>query len=257
MSLVNVAYSPAFTWADPRVRSLEAQMRLPMFNCRPIELGLSGHERDVEAALAADAEYAAAFHTAFPDSDPAVSLDNVIKAIATFERTLIFGRAPFDRYVFDDDTSALTLAAKRGMTLFYSERLGCARCHFGLTFSGPIVYADRPRAQPLLASNGSFPARKDDDEADWGLFAVTHRTEDRGRFRVPSLRNIALTAPYMHDGRYQTLGDVLDHYARMGRDVKRIKRLARFQLSDSERSDLIAFLQSLTDPAFGDGYQTH
>jgi cytochrome c peroxidase len=269
MSLANVAYNPAFTWGDERVNSLEAQMRIPLFNERPVEMGLKRNERIAIAGLCDDAAYRNLFSAAFPlDAEP-ISMDHVIKAIAAFERTLISGRSSFDRYVFDDDRTALSESAKRGMSLFFSTRVGCAQCHFGLNFSGPTSYEGHEHARAIYANTGLYDldGRDGYPPSDRGLMDVTHRAADAGRFRVPTLRNVALTAPYMHDGSLPSLDDVLDHYARGGRRCgradcaaaihiavrrkpRRDTRIRRFALSKAEHADLIAFLESLTDREF-------
>jgi cytochrome c peroxidase len=241
MALVNVAYNVSFGWMKPQVRSLEAQMLEPLLNRHPIELGLAGREQQLCEQLAADRSYADAFAAAFPapgaGSAPAagggVSFDHIVKAIAAFERTLISGRSPFDRYVFAGDHAALDAQAKRGMALFFSSRVGCAGCHAGFNFSGNWRDAQGATGAASFARNGTA-AR-----------AV----------RVPTLRNVALTAPYMHDGRFATLGEVLEHYSDLGarrRQGARAldRRLPREPLSAGERAELIAFLESLTDESF-------
>lgn len=234
MALVNVAYDIAFGWTEPAAGSLEAQMRTPMLNEHPVELGLAGREREVVAALARDASYARAFETAFPRARPSVTLDNAIKAIASFERTLISGDSPFDRYVFGGDSRALSPEAKRGMALFFSARIGCAGCHSGFDFSGNWRDAEGETGPASFANDGTS-----------------------GRpIRVPTLRNLAYSAPYMHDGRFATLDAVLDHYLRVGRlpDSRhggvRDPRLRPFTLDAEERRDLTAFLESLSDASF-------
>jgi cytochrome c peroxidase len=236
-SLANVAYNVAFAWGDSRVLSLEAQMRSPLFNTHPVEMGVAQRGRAALAAIDADPEYRRQFVEAFGGSQP-LSMPHFIQAIAAYERTLISGRADFDRYVFDGDTGAMTADAKRGMALFYSNRVGCARCHFGLNFSGPIRYRGHERAHPLFANNGSQRG------TDRGLMEATGRSADLGKFKVPTLRNVALTAPYMHDGSLPTLRAVLAHYMRGG------PQLAPFSLSETEQADLLAFLDSLTDRTF-------
>jgi cytochrome c peroxidase len=222
MSLANVAYNIAFTWSDSRLHSLEAQMRTPLFNKNPVEMGMSQDGGAVLAAIKADTEYRRQFSEAFDGREP-VSMQHLIQAIAAYERTLISGRAAFDRYLFDDEAGAMSSEAKRGMALFYSKRVGCARCHFGLNFSGPIRYQGHERTQALLANNG---------------------TQRGSKFKVPTLRNVALTAPYMHDGSLPTLRAVLAHYMRGS------PQLPPFSLSESEQTDLLAFLDSLTDRTF-------
>jgi cytochrome c peroxidase len=252
MSLGNVAYGASFTWADPRVKSLEMQMRQPLFNRHPIEMGLTTDGEPALSRLKADEDYRALFRAAFPNEQQ-LTVEQLIKAIAAFERTLISGRSAFDRYVFDDDKEAMSDAAKRGMALFYSERIGCGGCHSGVNFSGALRYEGQERAVASFARNdlydldgkGAYP------QSDQGLTEVTHRPADMGRFRVPTLRNVAATAPYMHDGSLPTLEAVLDHYEQAGHAVapKDVK-LRSFRLLESERLDLLAFLQALTDPEF-------
>ena len=202
--------------------------------------------------LSADSSYRAEFAAAFPDDPSTLNIEHVIKAIASFERTLISGRSPFDRYVYDDDRAAISETAKRGMELFYSERLGCAQCHSGLNFSGPLVYVAHEKETPLFANNGLYNGRGGAyPRGDQGLIEVTHRAQDMGKFRVPTLRNVALTAPYMHDGSLPTLDAVLDHYAHGGRgNPRQDPRIRAVALSESEHAELIAFLQSLTDRDF-------
>jgi cytochrome c peroxidase len=239
MALVNVAYNLSFGWTTPRLRSLEAQMRVPLFNTHPVELGVLGREGALCAQLAADHEYAAAFAAAFPGEagtagDAAVSLDHIVKAIAAFERTLISGGSPFDRYVFGGEHTALSAQAKRGMALFFSARVGCASCHSGFNFAGNWRDAHGATGKASFASNGT----------------------SEQPVRVPTLRNVALSAPYMHDGRFATLSEVLGHYARVPARTAaaaapaRDPRLPRAPLSATEQAALIAFLNSLTDPSF-------
>ncbi|HTY92568.1 MAG TPA: cytochrome c peroxidase [Steroidobacteraceae bacterium] len=228
MALVNVAYNLAYGWQSRKVTSLEMQMRQPLLNRHPVEIGLAGRERTVVAALGADATYRRQFRAAFGAD---ASLTRIIQAIAAFERTLLDGRSAFDAYVFCGRHEALTPAAKRGMALFFSARLGCAGCHSGFNFSG--AWRDREGA----TGKAGF--------ADDGLGA--------GPVRVPTLRNLERTAPYMHDGRFATLDEVLDHYQRIGHAAdsahggRRDPRLRTFTFGPGEREDLKAFLHSLTD----------
>jgi cytochrome c peroxidase len=232
LALVNVAYNISFGWDKPRVRSLEAQMLTPLLNQHPIELGLKGREAALTAELAADGAYAGAFADSFPGTAEPVSFDHMVKAIAAFERTLISGGSPFDRYVFGGEHTALTPQAKAGMALFYSARAGCSGCHSGFNFSGNWRDAQGETGRASFARDGTS-------------------TEP---LKVPTLRNIALTAPYMHDGRFASLDAVLGHYADLGRDAPRAARidprLPRTPLTEEERGQLKAFLESLTDRAF-------
>ena len=253
MTLTNVAYNAAFTWSSDKVHSLESQMRQPLFNEHPVEMGVSGGGAMAVHALTADPNYRAQFIAAFPGDAEPLSVKHMIQAIASFERTLISGRSPFDRYVFDDDRGALSDSAKRGMALFYSARVGCAQCHSGINFTGAIVYEGHTHERALFANTGLYDldGRGAYPASDRGLIEVTHRGADLGKFKVPTLRNVALTAPYMHDGSLPTLDAVLDHYVRGGqKNPLQDSRVRAFVLAPTERADLLEFLKSLTDREF-------
>jgi cytochrome c peroxidase len=260
MSLANVGYMVSLTWADPKMRRLEDQALVPMLGTHPVELGMGGREDELVARLAQTPLYLPLFAAAFPGEAQPIRLDNVTRAIAAFERTLISGDAPYDRLVHQGDMQALGAAEWRGMRLFFSERLACSRCHAGPTFSAPIDYegTDRLPDPPAprfhstglynLDGKGAYPAD------DTGLEQVTGRRRDMGRFKAPTLRNIALTAPYMHDGSIATLEEVVAAYARGGRAAgasrARSTLVTGFAITDAETRDLIAFLNSLTDERF-------
>ena len=253
MSLVNVAYAPTLTWANPTLSSLEEQALMPMLGEEPIELGLKGHEPDFLAAVRGDPVYQRLFPQAFPGENDVYTLGNVARAIAAFERTIISLRSPYDRYRWEGDSTATTDAAKRGELLFSSsERGGCFQCHGGWNFSGGIRFAGN-EARPNRENEelfGFFNTGVTPYAApNRGLYESTHRTEDIGKFRAPSLRNIAITAPYMHDGSLATLEEVIDHYAASGRmdHPNKSRILHRFQLTEGDRRDLGEFLKSLTD----------
>jgi cytochrome c peroxidase len=223
-TLLNAAYNASLGWNDTGVRTLEQQMRGPLFNRHPPELGLAGREADVERALAQDPGYARGFSEAFPGETAPLAMDNVIRAIAAYERTLFAGHSPFDRYLFGGEHGALGETQKRGMELFFSPRSGCSACHGGINFAGPWVDRDQPAAAAIFADTGT------------------------GRMvRVPTLRNLAATAPYMHDGRFASLDAVLDHYERLAVDPDADTRLRRAPLTTEERASLQSFLDSLND----------
>ena len=251
MSLTNVAFNASYGWADARTRTLEAQMAVPMFNEHPIEMGMKGNEAAIVGRIAADRIDAAMFREAFPGQP--IALDTIVKAIASFERTIVSASSPLDRYLYRDERSALTPQAQRGMALFFSERLACARCHTGFNLSGPTVQDGGTDVAPTfhntglynIDGRGSYPA------IDRGLFDSTRVRTDMGRFRAPTLRNIAVTAPYMHDGSIATLDEVVGHYASGGlKSPFRSPRLKGFEISKTEAEDLVAFLNSLTDEEF-------
>jgi cytochrome c peroxidase len=252
MSLTNVAYNSTYGWADARVRTLEAQMAVPMFNEHPVEMGIKGNEAAILARFASNRADAALFADAFPGDDAAVSLGNAVKAIASFERTMTSAGSPFDRYLYRDERDALTPGAIRGMALFFSDRLRCGQCHSGFNLSGPTQH-EADVAGPTFHNtglynvdgNGAYPS------SDRGIFDVTHQPGDMGRFRAPTLRNIAVTAPYMHDGSVPTLAAAVAHYASGGVDSPfKSPRIRKFRIADAESHDLIEFLNALTDREF-------
>jgi cytochrome c peroxidase len=252
MSLTNVAFNASYGWADARVRTLEAQMAVPMFNEHPIEMGLKGNEAAIVARVAADPEDAALFRHAFPAESAPVTLDHIIKAIASFERTIVSADSPVDRYLYRDDRGALSPPAQRGMALFFSDRLACARCHSGFNLSGPTVHQGSAAATPTFHNTGLYniDGRGAYPATDRGLVDTTHVASDMGRFRAPTLRNIAVTAPYMHDGSIATLEAAIAHYAAGGVKTPLISpRLKGFEITPEEVSDLVAFLNALTDAA--------
>jgi cytochrome c peroxidase len=247
MSLVNVAYAPLLTWAHPTLNSLEEQALIPMLGKEPIELGLQGREQEFLETVRRDPVYQGLFPQAFP-GDNRITLQNVTKAIAAFERSIISMRSPYDRYRWGSDTSAISEAAKRGEILFSSsERAGCFQCHGGWNFGA--VRFESSRAGNDMGGLFFNTGVSDYRPPNRGLFERTQRKEDVGKFRAPTLRNIALTAPYMHDGSLATLDDVVDHYTAGGRrdHANKTRILRSFRLAEGEKRDLIEFLKSLTD----------
>jgi cytochrome c peroxidase len=194
-----------------------------------------------------------------------VTLAAIDRAIASFERSLISGRAPFDRWLVAGEEDAISDSAKRGYELFNTETFECYHCHGGFAFTDHVVYADEAFPQTLfhntglynIDGQGAFPV------PNTGVESVTGNPADMGRFKAPTLRNIAVTAPYMHDGSIATLSEVLDHYAAGGRTIAegdgagvgsanplKSNFVRGFRMTEQERADLLAFLDSLTDVEF-------
>ncbi|HSD90479.1 MAG TPA: di-heme enzyme [Kofleriaceae bacterium] len=241
MSLVNVAYNSSNTWAHD-VGRLEDQARLPMFGTAPVEMGLAGTETDLLARLHDD--YGDAFTEAFDDG---LTVANITRAIACFERTIISGDSRFDRFIAGD-TTALDASEQRGLALFESDRLGCTHCHAGFNLASSFAHEGASEVRFFntglydVDGQGAYPA------GDRGLIEITSVATDMGRFRAPTLRNIALTAPYFHDGSASTLDAVIDHYAQGGvHSPLQSPFITGFTLTAPERVDLIAFLGALTD----------
>ncbi len=258
MSLVNVAYSPSLTWANPTLGSLEEQALVPMLGEVPVELGLKGHEQAFLDAIGRDPVYQRLFPQVFAGEAKPFTLSNVTKAIAAFERSIVSMRSPYDRYRYGHEESAISESAKRGEILFNSsEHAGCFQCHGSWNFSGSVRYeGSREQTRGFFFNTGV----SDYQAPNRGVFEQTMRPEDVGKFRVPSLRNVAVTAPYMHDGSIATLEDVLDHYAAGGKMSHPNKStiLRKFSLTPQEKKDLVEYLKSLTDdemlhdPRWGD-----
>jgi cytochrome c peroxidase len=262
MSLVNVAYDAVLTWSNPNEISLEHQALTPMFSEHPVELGLTGKGEAFIQILRTDPVYRKMFPDAFPSGEDPYTIMNVTKAIASFERTIISAGSPYDRYHYDREDSAVSESAKRGEILFFSEPLSCFRCHGGFNFSDATDYEGRRGREVQFHNTGLYDVvgATSYPQPNTGIFEYTKRPDDVGKFKAPTLRNIALTAPYMHDGSARTLDAVLDHYSAGGRTIvgsadagegfhnpNKDPLIRGFKLSAEQRADLIAFLQSLTD----------
>lgn len=253
-SLVNVAYNADLTWAHSELSSIEQQLLIPMFGENPIELGISGYEEDILSRFNIP-KYNELFEEAFPGEK--VSYDLMVKALASFVRSLISFNSPFDRYAYFQDDSALSESAIRGLNLFFSERLECHHCHGGVNFTQSSKHELQqldlsPFHNTALYSEdetGSYPAM------DQGLIEITRDPRDMGKFRAPTLRNVAVSAPYMHDGSIATLAEVIDMYAAGGTEQGKHNPnksvfLHGFDITDQEKDDLIMFMYSLTDHSF-------
>jgi cytochrome c peroxidase len=251
MSLVNVAYSSALTWSRPHVRSLEQQVLIPLFTDQPLELGMRGRTEQFIRALRMDSTYRPLFSQAFPGERNPFTLVNVSKAIASFERSIISARSPYDRYHYAGQEGAISESAKRGEVVFFtSSRAACYQCHGGFNFSDAVDYLGHAPGPVPYHNNGLYnlPGLLFYPPSNPGLYEFTRRPKDIGKFKTPTLRNIALTAPYMHDGSIPTLDAVIDHYASGGqKNPNQDKRVKELPLTVQNRRDLLAFLQSLTD----------
>jgi cytochrome c peroxidase len=197
MSLVNVAYAPALTWANDKLDSLEEQMLVPMYGKEPIELGLPAGGAQFLESIRRDQTYQPLFRDAFPDQNAPYTMENVVKAIAAFERSIISMRSPYDRYRYGGDQTAISEAAKRGELLFFSsERAGCFQCHGGWNFSGPVRVEGHPPELAEFHNTGLYnlPGPISYPRPNTGLYEHTGDLADVGRFRAPTLRNIGHSA---------------------------------------------------------------
>lgn len=264
MSLANVAYATTLTWANPTLLTLEQQALSPLFGTEPVELGMRGMDDVLLARLRAEPRYQELFPAAFPADDDPFTLANVTRALASFERRLLSGSSPYDRYLAGE-RDAISESARRGAALFASEKLECFHCHAGFNFQDSVAHEGKPARTGIYHNTGLYnvDGHGGYPEVDRGLHEFSGVTADTGRFRTPTLRNIAVTAPYMHDGSTATLSEVLDHYAAGGRTLEagpyagvgsdnphKSRFIRGFELGAQEKADVIAFLDSLTDEEF-------
>ncbi|MBS1793226.1 MAG: di-heme enzyme [Acidobacteria bacterium] len=266
MTLTNVAYNAAFNWANPAVVLPERHAMLPIFGESPIvEMGMTGKEALLVERLKAEPRYAGLFADAYPDDADPLTLNHVMQSIACFVRSLISGNSPYDRYRQQKKSDAISESAKRGEKLFFSERMECFDCHAGFNLSGTVNFTGKALENAQYENNGIYniDGRGAFPPDNTGLFEVTHKPEDMGRFKVPTLRNVELTAPYMHDGSIATLDEVIEHYKAGGRTIRegpfagvgsksplKSDFVRGFYLTAQEKQDLVEFLKSLTDRDF-------
>jgi len=266
-SLVNVIYYSTLTWSNDTFLELEDQLNVPIRADNPVELGVTDDElEEVLQRFEDDPEYLAMFTTAFPDSDSSVTMNKIIFSLASFVRTMISASSPYDKYLAGDKT-ALTAQEIEGYQLFNGEKFECFHCHSGINFSSS--YRDANKATDAIEfpffNNGLYNVGGDGSypEEDQGLYDLSLDPADKGLFRPQSLRNIELTAPYMHDGSIATLREVIEHYARGGTltesgvnagDGKnsplKSVLIPGFDATDEEIDAVIAFLEGLTDEEF-------
>lgn len=251
-SLINAAYLKKYDWANLNATSFETQIKRPLYGNHPIELGLDKHINELQKIFEKDSLYSILFRSAFPDSNKLFTLAQIETAISTYEKTLVTQSSNFDK-------GELTPSAYNGLKLFTSRRLNCVSCHrppyftlATLTDSIDSVYANIGLYN--LENKNEYPKN------DNGIYSITHRLKDNGKFKIPSLRNVILTAPYMHDGSVATIDEVIDIYARGGRNIdygnykgdgklnqNKSQLITGFILTKDEKRDLINFLTSLTD----------
>jgi cytochrome c peroxidase len=226
MALINAAWGTSFFWHGG-APSLELQAVGPIKN--PLEMDMTLAE--VAERLAEDAAMSGAFEEAYEEPP---NESTITRALASFVRSLVSADSAYDRFLAGDE-SALSKAARRGEALFHGERGECFHCHSGYNLT-----------TNAFKNNGTSS-----DDPDPGRSEVTLREFDFGKFKIPTLRNVAVSAPYMHDGSLATLTEVIDAYAAGGRGHPNTDpTILRLQLNEADKADLLAFLESLTDEAF-------
>ena len=271
-TVVNAAYFDTMFW-DGRSPSLEDQALHPFVN--PVEMGLKNHD-PILRIVRSDPEYATAFEVVFGKSGEAITMTEVTQAIAAFERVQVSGGSPFDRWYFGGEKDALTDAQKRGFDLFVNKGR-CVSCHvveqtqalftdnrfhnIGVGINDiqddvPALAGEFLKAEATLAEV-DVKVLTDARTSEIGRFAVTRGFDDLGSFKTSTLRNIAVTAPYMHDGSVETLLDAVVHYnnggvTNEGDPVNDFLSggIRPLNLTDEEMDDLVAFMEALTSPEY-------
>jgi cytochrome c peroxidase len=256
-AIQNVSQEAFFTWADPRVTTLERQARIPLFGRHPVEMGMNGRSSTIEALLRCDPLYRNLVPVAFSGSANPFVVDSVLSALASFERTLVSRNSDFDR-------DSMNPLARRGEKLFLSETVGCTHCHAPPAFSdnvsthgGSFQLAYHNTGLYRVDSWNHYPRR------DEGLFEITGDPNDTGAFRTPSLRNVAVTGPLMHDRSVASLEQAIANYSRGGRliasgsdkgdgsrNLFKSVLVQGFGLGAQDRRAIAAFLRALTDRSF-------
>lgn len=226
-TLTNVAYQPYYT-KEGGLPTLEQQILVPIQEHDELNFNIV----EIAKRMSTIPEYVAMSRAVF---DRAPDAYVITRALATFERTLVSGNSGYDKYLYQNDTTHFNSSAKRGKELFFSNRTNCGSCHNGFNFTS---YA--------IENNGLYDVYK-----DVGRERFTGQPGDNGKFKIPTLRNIALTAPYMHDGSLKTLEDVIEHYNSGGKNHPNKSQLIRpLKLAERDKKDLLAFLKTLTDYEF-------
>ncbi|HMG16344.1 MAG TPA: cytochrome c peroxidase, partial [Saprospiraceae bacterium] len=222
----------SFNWNEPEIIRVEDQLHIPLFNDAPKELGLKNHEAEILHRFCSDSSYVYLFLRAFPEKAFPINFNNIIKSLAAFCLSI-------KSYNSDNDKGILTINAQKGKTLFYSEKYNCNNCHSGPNFN-QFIGAKRP----------------EDNFQKFGF------SETGNKFRIPSLRNLSFTSPYLHDGSAESLLDVLNDYENANRyrnfgqrdvqdsSILTIQTKLDNQMSMEDKMNIIAFLLSLNDTTF-------
>lgn len=274
-SIINSGWHGTLTWANPALVTLERQMTNPLMGERPIEMGVNdSNKNEILARFRADPDYRKWFKEAFPDKTDPISLETIVKAISAFERGVVSFNSRYDQYL--QGKLKLTEAEQRGHDLYFGEKAECHHCHGSVNFNDQFVHVKTREAETPFHNTGLYDI---DGKGGYplpnrGLFDITSDPDDMGKFRAPSLRNIAVTGPYMHDGTVATLEDVIEIYSKGGRKIEKgpnagdgqaspLKSglIVKIDMTPQEKADLLAFLKTLTDetlltsPRFSDPWK--
>ena len=250
--LINSKFLHYYDWANPAANSFAIQIKRPLYGNHPIELGLDKSKIGLQRVFSSDSIYSTLFKAVYGIKDSLFTLSQIEEAIVAYENRLISFSAPFDNGKMDED-------AQKGFTLFKGAKLNCAKCHPPpyFTLASTSINIDSVYSNTglyNLDNKNQYPSD------DIGLMTYSKRVTDNGKFKIPTLRNVMQTAPYMHDGSVNTIEEVIDIYARGGREINygkykgdgknnqlKNKLITGFDLTQQERKELLSFLNSLTD----------
>lgn len=257
LPLFNIYWREELTWSN-RIADLRTHMLIPLFESEPVEMGME--EELLEDRLKNNERYVSLFSLAFPEQTNAVTTENTIQAIADFTSTIVSGNSAYDKWLLGEES--LEPIIEQGMDLFYGQELQCSQCHGGLFFDQP-----NPETTQVTSRHGYFNTGQYniDEEGSYpenaqGVIESTGVPEDMGKFRVPTLRNLNYTYPWMHDGTQISLRHIIKAYARGGRLLEsgpyqgdgslnphKSSLIRGFSISEEEIDALISFLDSLQD----------
>jgi cytochrome c peroxidase len=249
-SIINSVNFTSLNWANPNIRTFQQQMLTPLFSKTHFEMGMD----EKNAAQATRVLDNPIYQKLLQQLHAQKNWDIIKDAISAYCTSVVSRKSPYDALLATHDTSTWNSAQKNGMQLFFSAKLGCANCHGGLDFNTPKDTANAFANTGLYNCNGRYA------NADDGVFLISNKPEDIGKFRIPSLRNVEKTAPYYHDGSASNLIEVVNNYANAGRNItwginkgdgakhpNKNKLITGFTITENEKKALISFLYQLTD----------
>ncbi|NOT36977.1 MAG: hypothetical protein HOP11_06335 [Saprospiraceae bacterium] len=255
-TLLNINNRENFNWANPSIQTLIQQMQRPLYGTHPVELGIKGNEPDIFPRIKANMEYKRLYQLAFGKNIQNLKLQDIEVSLEHYIKTLQSRNSPFDKFLITKDSNYLNEEQWYGFYLFHSDSIDCSACHGGVDSFSPDRGGNFANIG-LYNCNGKYPTK------DSGIENESHDQDDNGLFRIPTLRNVAITGPYYHDGSEENLESIIKNYERSGRmiDYGDCKgdgannpnidgRLQKFNLQENERRALISFLHSLTDTSY-------
>lgn len=264
-SLTNTAYYTSYSWANPALGTLERFIIIPITGDDPVEMGVfPEYEEEVLVRFENNETYQQMFTDAYPDVENPFTLEYIVKALASFNRVLNSYNSPYDKYLRGDST-ALSESQKRGMNIFMNEEGECFHCHEGINFSDSTANVQSFYVNQFFHNIGLYNIGGDGSytNLNQGLYESTMNEYDKGKFKAPSLRNVELTSPYMHDGSMATLADVIELHSNGGRNITsgeyagdgrnnpfKSDLIVANNFSDQNKEDLVEFLKALTDNDF-------